>query len=129
MPFRNRRRLKAELLETRFTPALNFAWGFQTGSTLADWASAVDTDPGGNVYLTGCFQGTVDFDPGAGTTNLTSAGGLDVFVAKYSPAGNFLWARSVGGAALDSAQDIAIDGAGNVLVVGSFNGTVDFDPG
>ncbi|MCH8319024.1 MAG: T9SS type A sorting domain-containing protein, partial [Bacteroidetes bacterium] len=39
----------------------------------------------GNVYTTGDFRGTANFDPGAGTFNMTSAGQTDIFVHKMSP--------------------------------------------
>jgi hypothetical protein len=54
-------------------------------------------DSAGNVYTTGYFQGTVDFDPGAGTVNLSSAGSDDIFVQKLDASGNLVWARGMGG--------------------------------
>jgi hypothetical protein len=75
------------------------------------------------------FQGTADFDPGAGTFHLTSSGSDDIFVSKLDSAGNFVWAKAMGGPSGDAGQGIAVDGAGNVYTTGSFQGTADFDPG
>ena len=68
-------------------------------------------DSSGNVYTTGAFQGTVDFDPGAGTTNLTSIGGYDVFVSKLDSSGDLVWARSFGatGYSTDVGKSVAVD--------------------
>lgn len=86
-------------------------------------------DAAGNVYAVGVFQGTIDFDPGPGTYDLTGGGGLDVFVLKLDTAGDFVWARRWGGSGSDTAQHIAVDGAGSVHTAGSFSNVVDFDPG
>src|SRR5262249_17902094 len=85
-------------------------------------------DASGDIYLTGSFQGQVDFDPGAGTTLLTSNGSTDVFVAKFTSSGNFAWSVSFGGTYIDMGMGIAVDAAGNVSVVGIYYNTVDFDP-
>ncbi len=89
-------------------------------------ARGVAIDQAGNVYLAGYFQGTLDF----GKTNLTSAGNSDLFVAKLDKTGNFLWVKGFGGTGEDEGQDITVDEAGNVYVIGSFEnsfkvGTVD----
>ncbi|HRF19895.1 MAG TPA: SBBP repeat-containing protein, partial [Chitinophagaceae bacterium] len=76
---------------------------------------------------TGYFDGTVDFDPGAGTATWTSAGASsDIFFAKYDASGNYVYARGLGGTSTDIGNGIAVDGSGNVYVVGEFQGTVDF---
>ncbi|MDK9723001.1 MAG: putative Ig domain-containing protein [Rhodospirillales bacterium] len=85
-------------------------------------------DGSGNVYTTGSFNGTGDFDPGAGTTDLTSAGGTDTFVQKLDATGALVWARAMGGGA-DSGSRIALDGSSYVYASGTFTGTADFDPG
>ncbi len=85
-------------------------------------------DAAGGIYATGDFSGTVDFDPGAGVTALTSAGGQDAFVLKLDAAGTFAWAGAFGGTGDDLGTGVAVDGAGGVSVVGSYNGTADFDP-
>jgi hypothetical protein len=98
-------------------------------------ASATDTGPGeiavdkdGNIYTTGRFTGTKDFDPGAGTQNLTSAGSFDVFVSKLNSAGNFVFARGLGGPGVESAVGSILDRNGDILTTGSFDATADFDP-
>jgi hypothetical protein len=113
-------------------PDNSLRWVRRMGGTQRDQGKAVAFDPDGNVYVAGTFRGTADFDPGAGTFNLTSNGSEDIFVTKLDRDGNFLWARSVGGvgtANSDDVQDIAVDKNGAVYVTGGFSGTVDFDPG
>ncbi len=83
----------------------------------------------GNIYITGLLSGTADFDPGAGTANLTSNGFYDIFVAKYNPSGTYQWAFNIGGTSQDNTYSFKIDAAGNAYVTGYFGGIVDFDPG
>ncbi len=107
----------------------NLTWVKQIGGTTNDYGNTVKVDASGNVYTTGAYQGLVDFDPGASTYTLSSAGGTDIFVSKLDANGNFLWAKSLGGNGGDIAYSIAFDGSGNVYTVGNFVGTADFDPG
>jgi hypothetical protein len=81
------------------------------------------------VYTTGLFSNASDFDPGAGFFNLTSAGLQEVFVSKLDAAGNFVWAKQMGGSSGDIGESIAVDAAGNVYTIGYFFFTADFDPG
>jgi Beta-propeller repeat len=104
-------------------------WARAFGGTNGEFGTAVAVDAAGNVYTTGGFQGTVDFDPGLGIANLTSAGSNDVFVSKLNASGNFVWAKAFGSTTSESGNGIAVDAAGNVYTTGSFQGTVDFDPG
>lgn len=91
------------------------------------WYS-VAVDASGNVYASGQFYATQDFDPGAGIFNLTSAGDFDVFITKLDVNGNFVWAKAIGGTLKDNSYGLALDPTGNIYVTGSFNGTSDFDP-
>jgi hypothetical protein len=100
-----------------------------SGASSSQNPMALAADSSGNVYATGSFFGTTDFDPGPGTFNLASAGSGDVYAAKFDPAGNLVWAAGAGGSLSESAHDIALDSSNNVHVVGLFNGTTDFDPG
>ncbi len=109
----------------------NFVWAKQIGGASSDVAYSITVDALGNVYTTGAFAATADFDPGAGTFNLTSSGsgGTDIFVSKLDAGGNFVWAIGMGGSStFDSGFSVAIDASYNLIVAGGFGGTVDFDP-
>src|SRR5690606_26678071 len=72
---------------------------------------------------------TVDFDPGNGVFNLTSADFEDIFISKLDANGNFVWAKRIGGTGSDFGYAISIDNNGNIYTTGAFMGTADFDPG
>jgi len=87
-------------------------------------------DGSGNVYAAGFFYFASDFDPGAGVTTLTGAGGQDIFVLKLTSSFGLSWARSVGSLGDETATGVAVDGSGNVYATGQFSSlSVDFDPG
>lgn len=92
-------------------------------------AYGVAVDSQGNVFATGDFFGTSDFDPGPGVHNLTAAGGYDIFVEKLNSAGSFVWAGQLSGTSDEHALGLALDTNGTIVVTGSFVGTVDFNPG
>jgi len=106
---------------------MEYWWTRRIGGTTLDQSNAVATDGSGNVFVTGLFEGTVIFgnDWGAGDSK-TSLGSYDIFVTKVDAAGNYGWTHRMGGTGQDRADDMAIDGSGNVYVVGYFTGTVDF---
>lgn len=106
----------------------NFQWVKNIGSPSSDQGNSVAVDAEGNIYTTGYFYGTVDFDPGVLTYNLTSIGSYDIFIQKIDPLGNFIWAASMGSNAYEQGNSITVDTSGNVYVTGLFAGTVDFDP-
>ena len=107
----------------------NVAWAKQIGGAYEDYGADISISYDGSVYVTGGFQGIVDFDPGAGTSNLNSAGYRRLFVVKLTSAGNFEWADGFGGTARDLAGDITVDILGDVYVTGGFTGIADFNPG
>jgi hypothetical protein len=119
----------ADLFVSKLDADGNFAWAFAAGGQNNDYASSLAVDGTGNVYLTGPFQGTVDFDPGSGVVNLTSAGTRNVFILKLDPAGRLAWAKMFTGTGTDYAYSILTDPQGRVFVTGGFKGTTDFDPG
>ena len=107
----------------------NFIWAKSMGESSYDEGSSILIDDSGNVCLTGFFKGTVDFDPGEATLELTSNGDKDVFIQKLNSNGDLIWAKSVGGTSTDQGFSIADDVSGNLYIAGQYKGTVDFDPG
>jgi hypothetical protein len=107
----------------------NFQWARSFGANGNDKAASIDVDTFGNVYTTGYFTGTVDFNPGIGTSNLTSNGSSDIFVLKMDNGGNFLWAKSFGGIDADQGYALKVDHSGNVYTTGDFSSIADLDPG
>ena len=97
-------------------------WSKRFGGTEGDRGMGVAVDASGNVLVTGSFQGTANF----GGSNLTSAGSVDIFVAKYNGNGVHQWSKSFGNTLADGGVAIAADRWGSVLVTGSFRGTVNF---
>jgi len=109
--------------------AQNLAWAKSMGGTSADMGHSIIVDDWGNIYSTGFFDNTVDFDPGIGTHYLTAIGGHDIYIQKLDSSGALLWVKSFGGNLDDIGWSIALDNLGNIYSTGSFNSTVDFDPG
>ncbi len=104
------------LLPTTTVRAQSSAWQravtFGLGS---GYGTAVDA--AGNAYVTGEFAETITF----GAITLSSAGGTDVYVAKFDPAGVCQWAVRAGGTSNDTGGTLAVAGNGNVLIGGSFD--------
>ena len=86
-------------------------------------------DDAGAVHLSGYFAGSADFDPGPGTLLLNSSGSADAFVCKIDVAGNLDWARAFGGPGFDFPAALSVASDGRVLAGGTFEDSVDFDPG
>jgi hypothetical protein len=107
----------------------NFVWARQFGGNKDDLGFSITMDLSGNIYATGDFSGTADFNPGTGIFNLKSAGLQDVFIAKLDTSGNFVWAKNSGGLNDDHGNAIEVDGAGNSYSIGYFQDTADFNPG
>ncbi|MBK6345508.1 MAG: SBBP repeat-containing protein [Bacteroidales bacterium] len=108
----------------------NFVWAKHWGGgSFVDEGTSVTLDGYGNVYITGFFKGTGDFDPGEGNCYLTSAGEYDIFINKLDTSGNFIWAKGLGGNDYEKAYAITPDKEGGVYITGYFESYMDFDPG
>ena len=96
-------------------------WVKQFTSNLDLHALGIVTDNNEDIYVTGLYTGTTDFDPGAGTYNLTPDGEEDTFIVKLDKDGNFLWATSFGGAGISvHSYDAELTPDGGVILSGYF---------
>jgi hypothetical protein len=121
--------LNGNIFISKLNAAGNFIWAKQLGGTSYAESRSITLDALGNVYTTGSFQQTADFNPGALVFNLSAIGNYDIFISKLDTSGNFVWAKQFGGANTEDALSITTDTAGNVYTTGSFSAKVDFDPG
>jgi hypothetical protein len=112
----------------------NFVWAKRFSPQSPDnTQNELATDATGNVYITGGFSGTVDFDPGSGVSNLNNSINqfptLNTFISKLDTNGNFVWAKQFAGDNSNIAMAIGVDRQGNAFTVGNFILGADFDPG
>ena len=115
----------------KYSPDGELLWVYTFGDAQTDYVQSVAIDPDGNVVITGRYSRTVDVEPGAGETLLIAetTNATDVFIIKYTPLGELVWARSLGGASSQVGYSVACDSQGNVFSIGGYNGTIDMDPG
>lgn len=106
----------------------NLVWVISFGGESFDYGTSIDIDTDGNIYVTGVFVETVDFDPTDGIVELTSTGAEDIFVVKLNPEGQLLWAKNMGSDSYEESTGVSVDGNGNVYLTGYFNETGDYDP-
>ncbi|MBK6524074.1 MAG: SBBP repeat-containing protein [Crocinitomicaceae bacterium] len=119
-----------DIFVSKFDPTGNLIWAKKMGGSENEFGTAIVADQGGNIYITGSFFGTVDFDPSSSSYNLTAGANYDIFITNLDASGNFVWAKKIGGVSgHDEPKSITRDFTGNIFITGYFNGSVDFNPG
>ncbi len=118
-----------DIFISKLDPSGNFGWAKKIGGSSSDFGGSLTTDASNNIYLTGAFTGTVDFDPGMGIYNLSSAVSLEIFVLILNSSGNFMWVKQLGGAYYYTGGSITLDALNNIYISGAFQNTANFDNG
>jgi hypothetical protein len=110
----------ADVFIAKYNTAGDLQWAHSAGGPSDDNGYSIAVDAAGACYLTGYFQGAAQF----GATTLTTVGSADVFVAKYTTAGELDWAQQFGSPSQDNGRGIAVDPAGDLFVTGYFGDTM-----
>ena len=107
-----------DIFLVKYNPNGNILWAKSAGGYYNDDVRSVSSDPSGNVFIAGFFDDTITF----GANVLICNGYRNVFLAKYDPDGNVLWAKSAGGMSYDMAFALSAsaDASGNAYITGDF---------
>ena len=115
----------------KWNNAGNCLWAKSIGGAYGDYGRSACIDVDGNVFTTGYFSDTVDFDPGIGVHKVGTTGinDIDYFIQKLDSNGNFKWVNTSADPNINSGSFISNDQNGGIYHIGLFSDTVDFDPG
>ncbi|HTN86652.1 MAG TPA: hypothetical protein VL242_23295 [Sorangium sp.] len=114
----------SDVFVAKFDTNGSVVWDARYGGRLSERGADLETDSLGNVIVVGSYTGEIDFGSPADT--LTSAGGEDIFIAKFSSAGTHVWSRSFGATGDQRGTSLAVDKTNNIVFTGSTTGTVSF---
>jgi hypothetical protein len=112
----------------KLDPDGNFIWAKSFGGPGSDGGNAIALDLFDNIYISGGFFETADFDPSDAIYSGVSVGDMDIFILKLDENGDFKWVQTKGGIEHDIGIDISLDNQGNVYTTGVFRESVDFNP-
>src|SRR5688572_10029316 len=104
-----------------WTPAFTHYDGNTSGRQIA-------ISPFNEVYITGLFDDSVDFDYGP-DTNILFTPDVATFLAKLDSSGNLVWVRKFEGTGYFVTNDMVVDGDGNIIMSGQYTQVMDLDPG
>jgi hypothetical protein len=106
-----------------------FSWVKQFGGGDYDYGSQILYSADGNIYIVGHFYDSLDVDPGPGISMLFTDGVVNSYIAKYDTAGNYIWAKQLKNNTINEITKCILDSYNNIIAVGMFNDSTDFDPG
>jgi hypothetical protein len=117
-----------EAFVAKYTPLGTLAWAKPAGGAGFDEGSAVTALSDGGVVVAGAFEFEAVFGRGE-TGQVVLSGGLDMFVARFTPTGRVVWARRAGGTGTTHATGVAVLADGGVVVTGGFSRDASFGEG
>jgi len=117
-----------EIFIAKYNPDGTLTWAKSAGGTGTDRGYSISTLPDGSAVVTGYFFGTATFGNASegNETVLLSAGGTDIFIAKYNPDGTLAWAKSAGGGGDEEGLGISVLSDGSAIVTGDFTSLATF---
>ncbi|XLQ20062.1 MAG: hypothetical protein ACKUBY_05790 [Candidatus Moraniibacteriota bacterium] len=119
----------SDMFLTRYNADGTYGWTRTFGGVQDGSANSLAVDSFGGVFSTGSFTGVFDFDASGSVDNHTSNGSNDVFLTRYNADGTYGWTRTFGATNQDRGFGNVIDINGDILIVGTFSDSVNFDTG
>ena len=111
---------------SKYSSSGTLIWAVRIGGSDDDEVKSISLDPSGNVYVTGYFKGTADFDPALFSSfNLVATGNKDAFLAKYTSGGALVWAVKIAGAQNEEGRQVFADGS-SVYLTGYYESAATF---
>jgi hypothetical protein len=101
---------------------MKWGWAKSIGGTGSESPAGIAADSRNGVYLLTNFSGSIT----TGSHALTSNGGTDICLVKYDTSGNIVWVKTFGGNAADEAASITTDKSSNLIINGTFEGSITF---
>lgn len=114
----------------KYNPDSSVVWSKSINNYTSPVSIVFTADKSNNIYVAGKFFGTIDVDPGPGTTNVSSAPYGSLFILKLDGSGNFLQVQQIDNTSTAdiSSSQMSTDAGGNLYVSGTFKGSIDFAP-
>jgi hypothetical protein len=109
-----------DIFISKFAPSGDLIWAKQFGGTGDDYARGIDTDASGNIYVSGVFSNSIDFDG----LILTAAGSSDIFLIKMDSNGNIIWGKKIGNNGAEEGCEIEVNEIGEVFITGGFSQSI-----
>ena len=125
---------RSDIFAAKYTSAGALVWADGMGSNDTNtnhrnMGRSIAVDSSGNVYITGVFAGTSDFDPGPNVFNLTTPGETSDFIEKLDANGGFVWAEQIGSGFDNGGLSLALGPGGSIYTLAYFEGTIQANPG
>lgn len=112
---------------SKYDSDFNYVWSKSVGGSGQDSVFSLDIDSDNNVYYTGYFNDTVDFDPGPSEDNHATLGTYNTFVSKLDSDGNYVWTKSLSSTSVNYTTSLRVS-QDHFYIYGKYFNTVDFDP-
>lgn len=119
----------ADIFLLRLTANGDYVWAkSMPGSDFAD-VMGLAVDASNNIWISGEFVGSIDFDPSPANNSLTNNQFIPaIFAAKYTSAGNYTWAGAMGNSSFSGNRSLALDANGDAYLACIFSDSLDVDP-